>query len=271
MNQPQLAPPAELYERHWVPAMFVPTASLMLDHAALRRGERVLDVACGTGIVSRMAAPFVGREGQVTGLDIAPHMLAVAKSRPAPAGAAIEWREGDAMNLPFADGTFDAVMSQHGLGFIPDNFAAVREMRRVLKAGGRAVVCAWRALELHPVYDVMCRSVARHVGVPLSETDFPFVLGDAGKFRSLFTAAKFSKVEILERTITARFPGAEQYTRLAVATAPAANPGFRKLHAQKRAEVLDAVHADVEPVVRQYRDGDSVSFPMFAHIAVATA
>ncbi len=271
MDQPQLNQSAELYERFFVPGMFVPSASLLLDHAALRAGEHVLDVACGTGIVSRMAAPFVGKTGHVTGLDIAGHMLEVARSRPMPAGAAIEWREGDATNMPLADGAFDAVVSQHGLPFIPDRAAAVREMHRVLKPGGRALVCVWQALGLHPVFDVMCRSVARHLGVPLSETDLPFALGDSDEFRALFTAAKFRKVEIRTRMVMARFADAERYAALNVATAPAAHPAFRKLHDQARESVMAAVRADIEPIARQYTEGDSVRFPMFAQIAVATA
>lgn len=271
MDLMHFAQPAEMYQRYFVPGMFIPSAALLLDHAALRPGERVLDVGCGTGIVSRMAAPIVGKSGHITGLDIGAHMLAVARSLTPPEGAAIEWLEGDATNMPLPSATFDAVVSQHALPFMHDRAAAVREMRRVLKPGGRAIVVVWRALDLHPVFDVLCRSVAHHLGVPLSETDIAFALPDAEKFGDLFRAARFSKVDVLTDTVTARFPDAENYVPLTVATAPAATPAFKALREESRAAVLEAVRADVEPVARQYRDGNSVKFPMFANIAVAIA
>jgi len=106
----------------------------------------VLDVACGTGIVARQAAPLVGADGQVVALDMNPAMLAVARALPAPSGATIHWREGDAMDLPFEDGAFDVVLCQHGLQFVPDRARAVREMRRVLAPGGRALVIVLEAV-----------------------------------------------------------------------------------------------------------------------------
>ena len=94
----------ETYERYLVPAIFEPWALLLLEQAMLRPGERVLDVACGTGVVARLAAPHVGTNGQVVGLDLNPGMLAVARSLPVPQGSIIDWREGDAGSLPFAAG-----------------------------------------------------------------------------------------------------------------------------------------------------------------------
>src|SRR5689334_226086 len=104
MNQPPPKNPAEVYEQYFVPAMFAPWAAVLLHRAALRTRERVLDVACGTGAVARRAARAVGAGGQVVAVDMNPAMLAVARALPPPSGASIEWREGDAMALPFPDG-----------------------------------------------------------------------------------------------------------------------------------------------------------------------
>ncbi|MEO6972950.1 MAG: methyltransferase domain-containing protein, partial [Rhodoferax sp.] len=97
MNHSQPINAAEMYEDYFVPAMFVPWASILLSQAAPQSGERVLDVACGTGIVARQAAPLVGASGQVVALDMNPAMLGVARTRPAPSGATITWHEGNAM------------------------------------------------------------------------------------------------------------------------------------------------------------------------------
>src|SRR5688500_494973 len=100
------------YERVMVPAVFGPWARDLLDTAAPRPGMHVLDVACGTGIVARLAAPQIGPTGQVVGLDTNEAMLAVARAQVQPTGAHVEWRQGDATKLPFPDAEFDMVLCQ---------------------------------------------------------------------------------------------------------------------------------------------------------------
>src|SRR5262245_59852027 len=118
----------EVYETQLVPAIFEPWAPLLISHAAIRTGEHVLDVACGTGVVTRLAASHVGPNGHVVGLDLNPGMLARARALPRLEGAAIEWREGDAGALPFGDRTFDVVFCQLGFQYFPDRVKAAHEM-----------------------------------------------------------------------------------------------------------------------------------------------
>src|SRR4051794_4440488 len=125
---------AEAYERVQVPAIFTGWATDLVSIADLRAGERILDVACGTGIVARLAAPRVAPAGHVVGVDVNAAMLTVARAQPQPAGAVIEWHQGDAAALPFPDAAFDVVLCQQGLQHMADRGAAVREMRRVLGA-----------------------------------------------------------------------------------------------------------------------------------------
>jgi len=191
MSQPQPSSAAETYERYFVPAMFVPWATILLRHASLRPGERVLDVACGTGIVARLAAPLVGSNGHVVALDLNQAMLAVARAQPAPSGATITWQEGNAMALPAPDRSFDAVLCQHGLQFIPDRARAVSEMRRVLVPGGRALVIVLQALAGHPLFEALITSVAHHLSLPISAVMTPFALCDADELRGLFISAGF--------------------------------------------------------------------------------
>lgn len=109
--------------------------------AVVRPGERVLDVATGTGITAIAARE---RGAQVTGVDLTPELLAVARSKAAAAGFTdIEFREGDAEALPFADASFDVVLSTCGHMFAPDQPRVAAELARVTRAGGRVVFLAW--------------------------------------------------------------------------------------------------------------------------------
>jgi ubiquinone/menaquinone biosynthesis C-methylase UbiE len=271
MSQPQPSIAAETYEQYSVPAMFVPWATILLRHASFRPGERVLDVACGTGIVARLAAPLVGSNGQVVALDLNQAMLAVARARPAPSGATITWQEGNAMALPAPDRAFDMVLCQHGLQFIPDRAGAVREMRRVLVPGGRALVIVLQALARHPVFEALIESAARHLSLPISAVMIPFTLCDADELRGLFISAGFETVDVFPESTKVRFPEPERFVPLALMSTAWAVPAFAQMEAPHREALLETVSAEVEPTIRRFRDADSVTFPMFAHVARATA
>lgn len=131
--------PPENYERFFVPVIGEPMANDIIRLAALRQGERVLDVACGTGIVARLAVQQVGSNGAVSGVDINPGMLNIARSR-TPTNPSIEWYQANAEDMPLPDETFDVVLCQLGLQFMPDKLTALKEMRRVLVPGGRFIL-----------------------------------------------------------------------------------------------------------------------------------
>ena len=117
---------AKVYEKCFVPAIFGRWVSQVADAAKIACGDRVLDVGCGTGVLARAAADRVAAEGQVSGLDLNKGMLAVARRlRPK-----IDWRQGDATKLPFADESYDVVMSQFSLMYFPDRIAALNELWR---------------------------------------------------------------------------------------------------------------------------------------------
>jgi ubiquinone/menaquinone biosynthesis C-methylase UbiE len=117
-----------------------PWAQLLVDAAAVAKGERVLDLACGTGLVARVAAQRVGPKGHVIGIDLNPAMIGVAQSLPP---ADIEWREGSALAIPLPDESVVVVLCQQGLQFFPDKALALREMQRVLVRGGRVALSVW--------------------------------------------------------------------------------------------------------------------------------
>lgn len=151
----------ENYERYFVPVIGGPLAADLVADAALLAGERVLDVACGTGVVARLAAERVGTGGTVAGLDLNAGMLAVARAKSPPAGPAIHWYETSAESIPLPDGSFDVVFCQLGLQFMADKTAALREMRRVLAPGGRLLLSTARPTAFFGVLD---RALARHIG-----------------------------------------------------------------------------------------------------------
>jgi ubiquinone/menaquinone biosynthesis C-methylase UbiE len=134
---------AQLYERIVARHILGPWAPSLVDAARLAAGERVLDLACGTGVVARIAAQRAGPAGRVTGVDLNAGMISVARSLPAPQGARVEWLEGSALAIPLPDASVDAVLCQQGLQFFPDKALALREMRRVLDRGGRLALSVW--------------------------------------------------------------------------------------------------------------------------------
>jgi len=194
---------ATAYEQLHVPALFQQWAPRLVTAAAVQAGHRVLDVACGTGVLAREAALHVGSRGSVAGLDAAPGMLAVA----AQLAPSIEWRAGVAESLPYADDSFDAVMSQFGLMFFGDRPAALREMLRVLKPGGRLAVAVWDSLENSAAYPIEVALLERLAGARAADAvRAPFVLGDGVQLRALFDAAGVASVAVATYHGTARFP-----------------------------------------------------------------
>ena len=198
---------AEIYEEFFVPALFRRWAPIVADAAGIGAGQRVLDVACGTGVLAREAA---SRDASVTGLDRNEGMLATARH----IGPSIEWKTGRAEELPFADARFDAVVSQFGLMFFDDRAEALREMRRVLKPGGRLAVAVWDRLESSPGYAAMAALLERLFGPRIAgELHAPFALGDPEALRALFEEAGMSDAKVASHAGTARFPSIEAWVR----------------------------------------------------------
>jgi SAM-dependent methyltransferase len=195
---------ARAYEALHVPALFQQWARIMLRAAGVAKGHRVLDVACGTGVVARHAAAATGDGGLVAGLDISPGMLALA----AELAPSIDWRAGAAESLPFDDESFDAVVSQFGLMFFADRVAALREMHRVLKPGGRMAVAVWASLDDSEAYPEAVALLERLAGKPAADAlRAPFVLGDRDELAALFERAGAGPADVWTHHGTARFPG----------------------------------------------------------------
>jgi ubiquinone/menaquinone biosynthesis C-methylase UbiE len=197
-------------------------ATDLIDIAGLRPGERVLDVACGTGIVARLAAERVGSTGTVTALDINPAMLAVARSVASP-GMSIEWYESSAEAMPLPDEAFDVVLCQLGLQFFPDRLAALREMRRVLAPGGRLVICVVGPKP--PIFAILAEALARHINPEISAfMHLVFSLHDIGELQHLISDAGFREVAIRSDTRTLCLPAPKEFLWQYVRSTPLADP-----------------------------------------------
>lgn len=194
---------ATSYQDQLVPALMEEWAPRVADAANIRPGNRVLDVACGTGVLTRAAASLAGPSGTVTGLDLNRGMLAVA-ARLSPT---LRWQQGTAEALPFPDQSFEAVVSQFGLMFVPDPAAGLREMMRVLVPGGRLAVAVWASLADTPAYAAEVELVDRYAGAAAADAlRAPFVLGESGRLAELCLAAGITGATVALRQGRGRFP-----------------------------------------------------------------
>jgi ubiquinone/menaquinone biosynthesis C-methylase UbiE len=259
---------AEIYEHALVPAVFAPWAPLVVALADPRPGERVLDIACGTGVVARLVAQRVGSTGNVTGLDLNPGMLAVAASVTAsdlPTSAPITWREASATNMPLADGAFDVVYCQLGLQFFPDRPAALREMYRVLVSGGRLGLMVWQDIQHSPGFSALAAALARHVSTEAGGImRAPFALADDEQLHALVAAEGFRDITIESVAGTVRFPSVLRFVQDYVRGSPLSGHVAKVSDETRRALVSEVGNA-----LTSYVAGDRLKFPIKAHLASA--
>jgi ubiquinone/menaquinone biosynthesis C-methylase UbiE len=194
---------AEIYDELFPAAIFAEWAPRVCDAAGISPEMRVLDVACGTGVLTLVAAERVGPGGSAVGLDLNPGMLEVARHK----APHIEWRESPAESLPFEDGSFDAVVSQFGLMFFQDKAGAIAEMWRVLRPGGRMAVAVWDSLENVAGYAAVTNLLARLFGdAAANSLRSPYSLGDTTELGSLFRTAGVANASIATLAGKARYP-----------------------------------------------------------------
>ena len=254
---------AEIYQRELVPAVFGPWAPRVTELAELRPGLRVLDVACGTGVVARLAAKTVGVHGQVSALDLNPGMLAVAAELPVVAGAAIEWIEGTAQALPFADASFDVVCCQLGLQFFPDREGALREMKRVLVPSGVAVVMVWREIDRAPGFAALAAALGRTIGSDAEALmRAPFTLSDDGELTRLLEAARLCDCAVRGEIGSVRFASAAMFVRSYIGGSPLA-----AVVATAPASAYERLVSEVERALGPFIAQGPLSFPIEAHLA----
>ena len=259
---------AELFERYLVPTITAKWAKDLLDRAQLLDGEAVLDIACGTGVVARLAAKRMGR-GLVTGLDLNAGMLAVARNAPTE-GAAIIWIEGSSLDLPFPADSFDVAFCQQGLQFFPDQRKALGEMRRVLKGGGRAALSVYSRIERTPganafvlaLDDVLGRDASR---IKRGEHSFT----DATQLETLLRDSGFNPVDVqtVEQTIV--FPSVLDYVRFQLLATPMTVLLKDRTKPEREAIISSIASKTVALSKSAMLEGGKFTFPQESYVAIA--
>lgn len=268
MNDERSPSPAEVYEDFLVPGIHARWTPLFLDYAAPVPGIRVLDLACGTGIVSRSLAPSLLPGGNVMAVDVSEDMLSVARTCcDAPN---VEWQQGDTAALSTGDAHFDLILCQQGLQFFEKPASAAAEMRRVLKKEGRAVVSIWQGLEHHPLYEALLIAEAEYLDAPVRAVSRPFQFGDSDVLQALLEGAGFARVDVARESLDVRFPSAERFVALTILAGAAIVPES-DMDAEQRKTMVQEIGRDIEPILQDYVDGNDVTFPMHAYIATAHA
>lgn len=251
---------AQTYRDVQLPHIFVPWARVLLELAPTHAGEMVLDVATGPGTIARQAAAMAGPNGRVTGVDFSGAMLAVGRAWPAePRSAPIEYLEASASAMPLPDASFDVAYCQQGMQHMADPLAALAEMRRLLKPGGRLGIALWVKSPFG-----LFRNVVADLGLPGGGTH-PSNFGSiADELANTLRQAGFDEVQVHARELVAVLDGGIPQA-LRVAGGTSAGPVLAALPEAQREEVRQALARALEPLV----SGGAVHLPSSANIAIA--
>ena len=250
---------ASFYDSKLVPALFYERVAQTIEAARVEPGARALDVACGTGVLTRELAPAVGPGLRPVGLDISPGMLAVASS----ISPEIEWRHGDANQLPFADASFDRVLCQFGLMFFDDPVRALAEMLRVLKPGGRLAVAVWDSISANPGSAAVRDTLDRLAGPRAAQAlELPYRYGDTDELRDFAAAAGIGEFELVTH------PGRQNFPSLDVLIDAEIRGWLPIMGVELDEALIETIRDECEARLRKYvRDEDgSLIMPGSAHV-----
>jgi ubiquinone/menaquinone biosynthesis C-methylase UbiE len=253
----------EIYERVLVGPLFRPFAEQLVARVGPTHGDSVIDVACGTGIVARVARERLGPGARIVGVDVVPAMLAVAAS----VDPTIDWRQGNATSLPVsAPEDFTVLTCHQGLQFMPDKPAAIREMRRVLAPGGRVAIATWRTLEDTPGVRELNAVAERHLG-RIVDTRHSF--GNAAALNTLLADAGFSDISVGTLAHDVQFADGALFARLNAMAVIGMTERGRAMSEAERGDLAGRIAAESQDVIdRAAKDGMFV-LPLAANIAIA--
>lgn len=254
---------AEAYEKHMVPGMFVHWAEQVVGIAAPQSGEHVLDVACGTGIGARLAAPLTGPGGKVTGLDVDAGVIEVARGL-TERGMPIEWHCANALDMPFTDTAFDLCLCLQGLQFFPDRVAGLSEIRRVLKSSARLVASIWGPLEFNRGHYAVVQALeAQDVDAAPAKRACSF--SNPEEIRSAVARAGFTHIDLRTHDGVSQFASMASFIDGMTIGSPSTRHAVARLPEAGREQFVKAVSAMLDPYIK---DG-KLAYPMRTHVLVA--
>ena len=260
---------ADMYEQFMVPYVFRYWTPRLLERAMPQPGESVLDVACGTGVVARSIVPLVGDQGKVVGLDINPMMLAVACRQYSDNCDKIDWREGQAENMPFAENDFDLVTCQQGLQFFKDRAKAAREMHRVLKPNGRAVIEVFQVFEKNEFYKKVFETLAEVFNVPVAAFASPYSYSDPTELERLFVNAGFSQVKVEQVSQEVHFKELDRFVERQIKAAAAVIPTFGTMDGGSLSGLQRIAQDKLAGFINEHSADGVLTFPMYTNFATA--
>jgi SAM-dependent methyltransferase len=246
------------YERHLVPTLFRPLAGALMAAGPPTAGRRMLDAACGTGVVARSA---VDTAAEVTGVDVNPAMLALATELE----PRVRWVPGDLVALPLPDRAVDVAVCQQGLQFAADPAVALLELRRVLAPDGELGLALWCDVSRAPGFQAYADVLDRHGG-PGDLMRRPFALHSLDDVRTLVTGAGFGGVRGTTCVVQARFPSVRAFFQQQAAASPLAVPVAAMTPATREGAVRD-----LESLLADRVDDEGLSFPAESHLIWARA
>ena len=256
----------ENYDRHLGPVLFEPYARDLARRLEVKDGARVLEVACGTGIVTRHLVDRLPPRARLVATDLNEPMLEHAR-RKIPETKPVEWRQADACALPFPDASFEAVVCQFGLMFVPDKPKAVREARRVLAPGGRLLLSVWDSLDRNRFARLAHETLLRYFPKdPPTFYEVPFSLHDRPALRALFSDDDWTGTRLDEVALEGESPSSVDLATGLIEGNPV-GAGIRERGGVDTRTVIEAVAASL---AREFGDRP-VHLPLHALVASARA
>ena len=228
-------------------------------------GQRVLDIACGTGLATRASVSAVGPSGSVVGVDVNPKMIAAARTMPGDNEGTVEWRTASALDLPFADGEFDAAICQQGMQFFPDPAGGLREVARTVSDGGRISATVWAAPELNPFFRAETDMLVEFCGYDRGESVGAYATGGGDQVVAWFEAAGLRAITIDAIEAVASLPPVVEYVPRHLRVTPW-SVGFFDLDPETQREAIEYV----ERSLADHRSESGIDVPFRSYLTTAT-